>query len=231
MKTRPRPTRIRPDFLPLSPLQTICIIMPMNTKSCRRVVMGNALSAATCAVTVVPILAAACRRFMIPTLTKPTISTVVTPELWMSAVVAAPTPTLTSRRSAVLPNSFLIRPVASCSMLVVSRCTPVRNTPVPASSRTANITISKAAILFLLLPSRRETVPCKAISLSPPDSPALASREHQFSVFFRGVVPRGNDEKLKKRGFAIAKQQQSLAISSSGRTSSRAVLMAGRASY
>lgn len=53
------------------------------------------------------IMAAAWCRFMIPTLTNPTISTVVTPELWIRAVVAAPIPTLTSRLSAVFSNRSL----------------------------------------------------------------------------------------------------------------------------
>ncbi len=105
--------------------------------------MGKALRAAIWAVTVVPIfapiiIAAAWCRFMMPTLTKPTMSTVVTPELWIMAVAAAPMPMLTSRLSAVRPNSSLIFPVASCSILEVSRWTPTRNTPVPASSRTMN---------------------------------------------------------------------------------------------
>ena len=109
-----------------------------------------------CAVTVVPmlapiIMAAAWYRFMMPTLTKPTMSTVVTPELWISAVAAAPMPTLTSRLSAVFPNSSLIFPVASCSMLEVSRWTPTRKTPVPASSRTAKSINSANVIAFLTL--------------------------------------------------------------------------------
>ena len=93
-------------------------------------------------------MAVAWYRFMIPTLTNPTISTVVTPELWISAVEAIPIPTLTIRLSAVLPNKSLIFPVASCSILEVSRCTPTKNTPVPASSLTKNITIPANVISF-----------------------------------------------------------------------------------
>ena len=85
---------------------------------------------------------------MIPTLTKPTMSTVVTPELWIRAVVAAPIPTLTSRLSAVFSNRSLIFPVASCSILAVRRCTPTKNTPVPASSLTVNM-INSPKVIFV----------------------------------------------------------------------------------
>ena len=46
MKINPRPDNINPVFCRLSLLQTMVIIIPINTQSCIYVVTGNALSAA-----------------------------------------------------------------------------------------------------------------------------------------------------------------------------------------
>ena len=113
--------------------------------------MGNALNAAIWAVIVVPIfapiiIAVACPKVIMPTLTKPTIRTVVTPELCKRAVEIVPMPTLSSFLSAVLLNNVFIRLVASCSMFCVKRCTPTRNTPVPARTFAINNNISVVLI-------------------------------------------------------------------------------------
>ena len=96
------------------------------------------------------IIAAACCRLIKPTFTKPTIKTVVTPELCISAVVIVPIPTLTSFLLPVLLKSVFIPPVASCSMLDVSRLTPIKNTPVPANTLAKN---SKISCIYLLYDS------------------------------------------------------------------------------
>ena len=112
---------------------------------------SNAESAAICAVIVVPMFApmvmvVACVRVMTPALTRPTTITVVSEELWITAVTAVPmpTPTRLEDHSFVLARNFSLRvapsgrvtlpearwkserilPVASFSMLSESSLTP-----------------------------------------------------------------------------------------------------------
>ena len=127
MKIRPTPSKIQPSCFNFSLLQAIVNISPTKeTKANSPAIESTPPSAAESAImnaeTVVPIFApiitdAACVSVISPTLTKPTIITVVADELFTSAVTAAPVPTPAKRFAVALPISLLMDFPAAFSML------------------------------------------------------------------------------------------------------------------
>ena len=97
------------------------------------------------AVMVVPMLApmmtpTAWFRVMSPALTKPTTMTVVAPELWMMAVIRAPTPTAMKRLLVSMPRkSFILLPADFCIPSAMMRM-PYRNIPRPPMNRNRFVT-------------------------------------------------------------------------------------------
>ena len=149
--TIPKPAKALPILFNLSFLQNISIITPINTSEIKMGSIGRDFSEAICAVIVVPIfapmiIAVACFNDIMPAFTKPTTITVVTPELWITAVTPAPIPTLTKRLSDVLlkrdfkllPNNF--------SKLSLMSLNPIKNAPIPESTNAASSKISKGDI-------------------------------------------------------------------------------------
>ena len=96
----------------------------------------------------------ACRRVIMPELTKPTTMTVVAEEDWITAVMPAPTAT-PSRRLLVNRSKirFMRLPAAASSPELII-CIPYKNSARPPRSPRISATFTRGTLLLSLLPSR-----------------------------------------------------------------------------
>ena len=147
---RPRPCKIAPICLILSLLPIIDISTPTNATNANSAVIWNSAPvvemAVTNAVTVVPMFApittgTACASVIRPTLTKPTIITVVAEELFTITVTAAPVATPRNRFLVALLINLRIDFPAAVSRFEPIIFIPIMNAATPPKSSSIQLTI------------------------------------------------------------------------------------------
>ena len=150
----PKPCKTAPTRFTLSFLPSIDIRTPTNATKAKSAVISNSAPAVEIAVmnavTVVPMFApiiteAACVRVISPTLTKPTIMTVVADELVTIAVTAAPVPTPKKRFFVALAISLRIDLPAAVSKLEPIIFIPMMNAATPPNKSSMQFAIVSAS--------------------------------------------------------------------------------------